>query len=260
MRSLIKLAAIAVAGLALSSLSLPSPAQASGEGLELKHVDWSFNGFFGTFDRASAQRGFQVYKEVCSTCHSLHLLSFRHLTGIGFSADEVKALSAQYEVTAGPNDEGEMFQRPGLPADKIPAPFANDKAAAYANGGKAPPDLSLMAKARHDGPNYIYSLLTGFEPAPAEHPLADGQYYNPYFPGHVIAMAPPLSDGAVTFEDGTPNSVDQMSKDVAQFLMWAAEPKLEDRKQTGIKVMLFLAIFAVFLYLTKRKVWSRVEH
>ncbi len=257
MRSLIKIAALALVGFGLSGAG---PAQAAGAAVELKHVDWSFDGFFGTYDRAAAQRGFQVYKEVCSTCHSLHLLSFRHLEGIGFSEDEVKALAAGYTVKAGPNDEGEMFDRPGIPADKIPSPFANAKAAAFANGGKAPPDLSLMAKARHDGPNYIYSLLTGYDQPPETVHLADGQNYNTYFPGHVIAMAKPLSDGAVTYADGSPTTVDQMSKDVSHFLMWAAEPKLEDRKQTGIKVMLFLAVFAVFLYLSKRKVWSRVEH
>ncbi|MGK9171523.1 cytochrome c1 [Inquilinus limosus] len=222
--------------------------------------NWSFGGFFGTFDRASAQRGFQVYKEVCSTCHSMHLMSYRDLSGLGFSEDEVKAIAAEYKV-ADTNDAGEPIERTALPSDRFHNPFPNDKAAAAANGGKVPPDLSLMAKARGsggetDGPNYVFAFLTGFHDAPEGFQVPDGLNYNTYFPGHVTAMPNILTDGAVTYTDGTNATHEQMAWDVTNFLMWTAEPTMEERKHTGVKVILFLIIFAGLLYSVKRKVWA----
>lgn len=225
----------------------------------LKQVNWAFDGVFGTVDKQSAQRGFQVYKEVCAACHGLKRVAFRNLTEIGFSEVEVKALAAGYTVKDGPNDDGDMFDRPGLPSDYFPSPYANDKAAAAANNGAVPPDLSLIFKARHDGGNYIYSLLTGYEDAPADVHLSGGQHYNPYFPGHVLAMPKPISDDQVTYEDGTKASVDQMSRDVVNFLQWAAEPEMKERKQMGVKVLVFLAAFSVFAYLAKRNIWRKVH-
>ena len=218
---------------------------------------WQQEGAFGTYDRAALQRGFQVYKQVCSTCHSLKLLSYRNLADLGFSAPEVKALAAEATVHDGPNDNGDMFDRPGRPSDPFAKPFPNDQAARAANGGALPPDLSLMAKARHGGESYIYSLLTGFGQTPPEDEhIAKGLWYNPYFPGHQIAMPPPLTDGVVTYVDGTPATVAQEAKDVATFLTWAAEPKLEQRHRTGLKVVIFLLAFSVIMYAVKRKVWS----
>lgn len=231
-------------------------------GAEAKPVpsyDWSFEGVFGHFDRAAVQRGLQVYREVCSGCHSLRLIAFRNLADLGYGEDQVKAIAAQYTVVDGPDDEGEMFEREGLPSDYFPAPFPNEKAAAAANNGVAPPDLSLVAKARAGGPNYIRALLTGYEEAPADVEVFAGQYYNAYFPGNLIVMPPPLFDDAVEYQDGTRATVDQMAADVSAFLMWTAEPKLEERKRMGIKVMLFLLVFTGVLYAVKRKVWADVH-
>jgi ubiquinol-cytochrome c reductase cytochrome c1 subunit len=217
---------------------------------------WSFDGLFGTFDRAAAQRGLQVYREVCSACHSLDYIAFRNLTALGFSDDQVKALASQYQITDGPNDQGEMYQRPGKPSDYFPPPFANDEAARAANGGALPPDLSLITKARPQGPDYVYSLLQGFHEAPPDAKGPPGTYYNIYFPGNWIGMPPPLSEGAVQYADGTPATVEQMAGDVATFLTWAGEPTLEARKQTGLKVILFLIVLTALFYATKRKVWA----
>jgi ubiquinol-cytochrome c reductase cytochrome c1 subunit len=221
---------------------------------------WPQAGVFGTFDRASLQRGFQVYKQVCSTCHSLKLLSYRDLSALGFNEAEVKALAADATVHDGPNDNGDMFDRPGRPSDHFAKPFPNDQAARAANGGALPPDLSLIVKARHGFEDYIYSILTGFgqTPPPGE-TIAKGMWYNPYFPGHQIAMPPPLSDNVVTYADGTQATVKQEAADVVQFLAWAAEPKLEARKQTGVKVVLFLVIFAFVMYGVKRRIWSKLH-
>jgi ubiquinol-cytochrome c reductase cytochrome c1 subunit len=232
----------------------------SAEELSLPRQSWSFEGPFGTFDRAAAQRGLQVYEEVCSNCHALSLLAYRNLAGLGYSADQIKAIAAQKEVTDGPNESGDMFERPARPSDHFVSPFANEEAAKAANGGALPPDLSLIVKARAGGPDYIYALLTGFkEEPPAGFTLLEGSYYNEYFPGHQIAMPPPLSEGLVQFADGTPASVDQMAHDVTVFLSWAANPKLEDRKQTGIKVILFLLVLTALLYAYKRRVWAKVH-
>ena len=232
---------------------------AADETVHVMKQHWSFDGPFGTYDRAAAQRGFQVYKEVCSNCHPINMIHYRDLTGIGFNEDEVKAIAAGYQTTDGPNDEGEMFQRPGRPADLFARPFANEKAARAANNGALPPDLSLIVKAREGGPDYVYSILNGYEDPPQDFKLGNGMNYNKYFPGHQIAMPKPLNDGAVTYADGTQATVPQMAHDVVTFLTWAAEPRLEERHQTGFKVMLFLAIAAVLFYAVKRKIWADVH-
>ena len=241
---------------AIASVSSNQPAQAAGEAEPLPEVHWSFDGPFGTYDRAALQRGLQVYREVCSLCHSLDYVAFRNFRDLGYSEEEVKALASEYTITDGPNDDGEMFERSGEPSDYFPAPFPNAKAAAAANGGAAPPDLSLMAKARMGGATYIYALLTGYEDPPADF---EGLNYNIYFPGKQIAMAQPLYEDGVAYSDGTPATVEQQARDVAHFLMWAAEPKLEDRKGMGLKVLIFLVVFTGLLYAVKRKVWKDVH-
>jgi ubiquinol-cytochrome c reductase cytochrome c1 subunit len=241
---------------------------------------WSFAGPFGTYNKGQLQRGLKVYKEVCSACHSMNLVAFRTLEGLGYSEAQVKALAAEYEVTDGPNADGEMFTRPALPSDYFPSPFPNSIAAAVANNGAAPPDFSLIAKARgvergfprfvfdiftqyaEGGPDYIHALLTGYDQQPpAGMEIAEGTYYNPYFiSSKSLAMAPPLSDGQVTYDDGSPETVDQYARDVSAFLMWAAEPHLETRKQTGFSVMAFMVLFTGLVYLTKRRIWAGVAH
>lgn len=244
-----------------------------------KNVDWSFGGPFGKYDKAQLQRGLKVYKEVCSACHSMKLVAFRTLTELGYSEEQVKALASEYDVQDGPNGEGEMFTRKGIPSDYFQPPFPNKEAAAAANNGAAPPDFSLIAKARgiergfptfifdiftqyqQGGPDYIYSLLTGYQDPPAGMKIPEGVHYNPYFANAaVLAMPNPLSDGQVTFDDGSPATVDQYAKDVSAFLMWAAEPHLEERKRTGFMVMVFLAIFTALVYVTKKSVYARSEH
>ena len=221
---------------------------------------WSFEGVFGTFDRTSLQRGYQVYQEVCSGCHSVQHLSYRNLSEKGgpeFLPEEVKAIAAQFEVTDGPNEDGEMFTRPGRLSDKFISPFPNVKAAAAANGGAYPPDMSVLAKARKGGANYIYSLLMGYEEAPAGYELDDGVYYNKYMPGQKIKMAEPISDGIVEYADGTETSKAQISRYVTAFLVWAADPHLEARHKIGFKVFFYLIILLTLVYLSKQKVWSR---
>lgn len=250
---------ISILVLAAAAL-LALPAQAASDAKHPKQVDWHFDGVFGTVDRASAQRGMQVYKEVCAACHGLSRVAFRNLTEIGFSEAEVKAIAAEYTVQDGPNDEGDMFDRPGTPSDRFVPPFANEKAARASNGGAYPPDLSLMVKARPDGANYIYSLLTGYgEDVPEHVEVAPGQYYNPYFPGGLLAMAPPLMNDLITYQDGTNASTEQMAHDVVNFLQWTAEPEMEQRKRMGIKVLVFLAIMTVFFYFAKQRIWSDVK-
>jgi ubiquinol-cytochrome c reductase cytochrome c1 subunit len=221
--------------------------------------NWSFSGPFGTFNRDELQRGFQVYKEVCSTCHSLKHLNYRNLSSLGFSQQEVKAIASNYEVTDGPNDDGQMFQRKAVPSDAFVDPFPNEKAARAANNGSFPPDLSLITKARAGGPGYVYALLTGFRPAPPGIKLGDNMHYNIVFPGNQIAMTPPLTEGQVTYADGTPSSVEQMSRDVVAFLSWAAEPEMEERKQLGVRVLFYLAIMTLVFYLAKRKIWQNIH-
>jgi ubiquinol-cytochrome c reductase cytochrome c1 subunit len=220
---------------------------------------WPFEGIFGTFDRQAAQRGAQVYLEVCSTCHSNHNLYYRNLKDIGFSEAEIKQLAQKYTVKDGPNAESEMFDRTALPSDRFVSPYPNEEAARAANNGAYPVDLSLIIKARQDGPNYVFSLLSGYQDAPADVKLMPGLYYNPYFEGGQIAMPPPLTEGQVTFSDGTPATVEQMAKDVVVFLQWAAEPEMEHRKSMGLKVMIFLLVFTVFFYTAKKKIWKNIS-
>lgn len=248
------------AALAVACVATLGAAADAAEGVALKHRDWPTSGMFGSFDRAATQRGLQVYREVCAACHSLHFVAFRNLATLGYTDDEIKAIAAEATINDGPNDQGDMFDRPGLPFDHFPSPFPNEAAAAASNGGKAPPDLSLMAKARVGGPDYIYSLLTGYEEAPADVQVPDGGHYNAFFPGHITAMPPPLSDDQVTFADGTSATVSQMASDVSEFLVWAAEPKLEERKFTGLKVLLFLVVLTGLSFALKRKVWADVPH
>ncbi|MBL8576758.1 MAG: cytochrome c1 [Mesorhizobium sp.] len=273
------LSVLAAAGIAIGALAAPAAA-AEYPLKKPREQDWSFAGPFGTYDKGQLQRGLKVYKEVCSACHSLNLVAFRTLADLGYSEAQVKAFAAEYTVQDGPNADGEMFERPAIPSDYFPAPFPNTEAAAAANGGAAPPDLSLMAKARgvlrgfpqfvfdiftqyaEGGPNYVYSLLTGYdEPVPAGEEIAEGTHYNPYFlSGRSLAMAKPLSDGQVTYDDGSPETVDQYARDVTAFLMWTAEPRMEARKQLGFSVMVFLVLFAGLVWATKRKVWANVAH
>lgn len=236
-----------------------TPAFASGNEEPIPHEHWHFSGMFGTYDKAALQRGLKVYREVCSACHSLKRVYFRNLEALGYNEGQIKNIASNYNVTDGPNDEGEMFERPARPSDHFVGPYPNDQAAKASNNGAMPPDLSLIAKARHGGANYIHAILTGYEEAPADHTLMNGQHWNKYMPGHVISMPPPLMDGQVAYEDDAPATVDQYAKDVSEFLTWAADPYMEERKQTGIKVILFLAVFAGIMYAYKRKIWSQVH-
>ncbi|MDA1097378.1 MAG: cytochrome c1 [Proteobacteria bacterium] len=247
----------ALAALFVSSVSAGALASSNAE--HPKELKWSHGGPFGTFDRASVQRGLHVYRETCSGCHGLKYIAFRNLLEIGLSEDQAKIIAAEYTVKDGPNDEGEMFERPGKLFDYMPAPFANDKAARASNNGALPPDLSLIVKARKGGENYIYSILTGYMEPPADVTLAEGMAYNPYFPNHQIAMAPPIDDQTVEYVDGTENSKEQIARDVVSFLAWTAEPTLEARKRLGVKVMLYLFVLTLVLYGVKRKVWAKMH-
>ncbi len=234
----------------------------SAEMVDPIKVDWSFKGLTGTFDRASLQRGFQVYKEVCSSCHSMQYLSYRNLGEPGgpeFSEAEVKAIAASFEIQDGPDSQGEMFFRPGKPSDKFKSPYPNKQAAIAANGGAYPPDMSVLVKARKGGANYIYSVLVGYEDPPPGMKLDDGVYYNKYMVGQKIKMPNNLIDGLVEYSDGTDSSMEQMAKDVTTFLAWAAEPELEVRHKTGIKVMIYLILLTVLVYLSMKKIWSRID-
>jgi ubiquinol-cytochrome c reductase cytochrome c1 subunit len=228
---------LCAAAVAAALLAMPGFAGADDETPAPAHQEWSFDGVFGTYDQASLQRGFQIYKQICSACHPVKHLDFRDLSQIGYSEDEVKALAATYQVTDGPNDQ----------------------AAKAANNGALPPDQSLIIKARDDGPNYVYALLNGYVSPPAGFRLVPGMYYNQYFLGHAIAMPPPLSPNAVTFADGTPATVPQMAHDIVTFLTWAAEPNLDERHRAGFKVFFFLIVAAGVFYAAKRKIWSRIH-
>jgi len=251
---------LAVGALALGTVALAGGAAWSSTGvMKPAAQEWNHNGITGTYDKAAAQRGLQVYKEVCAACHSLSLVAYRTLADLGYSEEQVKAMAAEVEVQDGPNDDGEMFARPGRPYDHFKAPFANEKAARAANGGAYPPDMSLIVKAREDGENYIYALLDGYADAPAGHEVPEGKYYNPYYPGGNIAMPAPLSDGAVTYQDGTEATRAQMAHDVVTFLSWTAEPKLDERHRMGIVVVSFLIIFTGILFAVYRRVWKDVH-
>lgn len=268
---------------AVAVVATAAPAMAAGEAPHIERQQWSFSGPFGTFDRAQLQRGFKIYQEVCSACHGMRLVAFRNLAeegGPSFTEEQAKAIAAEYTVTDGPNDDGDMYERPATLADRFPSPFPNEQAARASNGGAYPPDFSLLAKARaahrgfpwfvfdaftqyqEQGPDYIYALLTGYEEeAPEGVTIPAGSYYNHAFlAGNSIGMAPPLSDELVEYTDGTPMTVDQYAHDVAAFMMWAAEPHLEARKKTGFRVMIFLIVFAGLLYFTKKTLWRNVEH
>lgn len=285
--SLLSLAVVAGLGL---SIATAQDEHAAG-GAEAEHAtphypmnhpreqEWSFAGPFGKYDKGQLQRGLKVYTEVCSACHSMNLVAFRTLEDLGYSDAQVKAFAANYEVQDGPNADGEMYTRKAVPSDHFPAPFPNEQAAAAANNGAAPPDFSLIAKARgitrgfpqfvidiftqyqEGGPDYIYSLLTGYQDPPANVEVAEGTHFNPYFANAAaLAMAKPLSDDQVTYDDGSPQTVDQYAHDVSAFLMWAAEPHLEARKRMGFMVMVFLVIFTGLIYLTKKSVYANKEH
>nr|WP_255561465.1 cytochrome c1 [Pseudohoeflea sp. DP4N28-3] len=268
-------------------LALSAPAMAAEEEgatphyplLKPKLVDWSFAGPLGGYDKGQLQRGLKVYTEVCAACHSMNLVAFRTLEDLGYNEAQVKTFAANYEVEDGPNGDGEMFTRTAVQSDYFPSPFPNEEAAAAANNGAAPPDFSLLAKARYvergfpqfvfdiftgyneSGPNYIYSLLTGYQEPPEGIEVPEGAYFNPYYlAGPALAMAPPLSDEQVTYDDGSPETVDQYSKDVSAFMMWAAEPHMEERKRTGFMVILFLLILTGLIFMTKKSIFSRVEH
>jgi ubiquinol-cytochrome c reductase cytochrome b/c1 subunit len=270
------LIALAVGAATLVGAPQRAAAQEHGD-VQPPRNTWSFAGPFGKFDRGQLQRGFKVYHDVCQTCHSLALLSFRNLGEEGgpeFSPAEVAAIAAEYKVKDGPNDQGDMFERPGRPADHFPPPFPNEQAARFVNGGSLPPDMSVLAKARQYergfpwfvidmfipyqelGVDYMVALLKGYAPKPADVTMPAGMQYNTYFPGHAIGMPPPLSDGVVTYTDGAPQTADQYAKDIAAFLMWAAEPTLEARKRIGFQVMIFLVVFTGMLYFSKKKVWA----
>ena len=227
---------------------------------EFIKTKWSFEGIFGTFDRASLQRGYQVYQEVCSGCHSVQHLSYRNLSEKGgpeFSTEEAKAIAAQFEVEDGPNSDGEMFMRPGRLSDKFVKPYPNVEASTAANDGAYPPDMSVLTKARAGGADYIYSLLLGYEEAPTGFELDDGVYYNKYIPGNKIKMSAPLSDGLVEYSDSTQATTAQMAKDVTTFLVWAAEPHLEAQHRMGFKAIIYLIILFTLVYMSKQKVWSQ---
>jgi cytochrome c1 len=271
---------IAFALAVLSSSALMPVARAQEAAATPPMQTWSFSGPFGQYDPAQLQRGFKIYREVCSTCHSMKLLSFRNLAepgGPGFTEAQAAAIAATFQVPDGPNDQGQMFQRAGKVADYFPSPFPNDQAARAALGGGLPPDMSTLAKARtieepfpgfiidaftmyqEQGPDYIHGIINGYTDPPAGFSLPPGTYYNKYFPGGAIKMPPPLHAGQVQYTDGTPTTLDQYGRDVAAFLMWASEPKLAERKRLGFQVMIFLIVFTGLLYFTKKKVWHAVE-
>ncbi len=232
------------------------------EKIELIKIDWSFKGITGKFDRASLQRGYQVYTEVCASCHSMNLLSYRNLGEEGgpeFSVDQVKAIAANFEVTDGPNNDGEMFTRPGRPSDKFVSPYPNVQAAMAANGGAYPPDMSVLVKARKGGANYIYSVLMGYEDPPQDFQLSDGVYYNKYMDGNKIKMSKPIADDMVSYADGTKATESQIAKDVTTFLAWSSEPHLEKRHKMGMKVVIYLIILTLLVYLSMKRLWSRID-
>lgn len=245
---------------ALAAATLSGAVFAASSGEHPKQVDWSFTGMFGDYDKQSAQRGWQTFREVCSSCHSLKYFRFRNLDKLGYSDDMIKAFAAEYTVAGEPDEDGLETERKALPQDAFPSPFANDNAARAANGGALPPDLSLMVKARHDGANYVYSLLTGYsENIPEGVNIPTGKYYNPYFPGGAISMAPPITDDLIEFQDGTAVTHDQLAKDITMFLAYVAEPSLGERHDIGRGVLLFLIILSFMLYFANKRLWKPVK-
>jgi ubiquinol-cytochrome c reductase cytochrome c1 subunit len=245
---------------ALGPLALgPFATTARAQDVELPNERWSFQSALGTFDLAAAQRGFAVYAQVCSNCHAMEFLHFRDLSGIGLNPDQIKAVAATFTVPQGLDDQGQPKEGPGLPSNQFRSPFPNSKAAAAANNGAVPPDLSLIINAREGGPNYVYGVLTGYTNPPPGFALQEGLYYNKVFPGHQIHMPQPLQDGTVTFEGGAPNNLNDEARDVVTFLAWAANPEMVERKQMGVRVVLFLIFMTGLTYAVKRKVWSDVH-
>jgi ubiquinol-cytochrome c reductase cytochrome c1 subunit len=238
--------------------SLAAPVIAAEE-TPMPNIGWSFEKLFGTFDLGAAQRGFQIYSGVCANCHSMQLLHYRDLSGIGLDAEQIKAIAAGVTVPSGSDDQGNPKDGPATPASQFKSPFANEKAARAANNGALPPDLSLIVNAREGGPNYIYGILTGFAEAPPGFKMQDGMYYNQMFPGHQIAMPQPLQDGTTEYTDGTSNALGQEAIDVTTFLSWAANPEMVERKQMGVRVILFLVFMTGITYAVKRKIWSDVH-
>jgi ubiquinol-cytochrome c reductase cytochrome b/c1 subunit len=267
--------ALVLAGSLLGLAVIAQPALAADEHSPAPpRVKWSFSGPFGKYDRAQLQRGLKVYREVCAVCHGLKYVAFRNLADLGYSEGQIKAIASEYKIQDGPNDQGDMFEREGRPADHFPTPWPNENAARARYNG-VPPDMSVLAKARgyergfpwfifdmftqfqEHGVDYIHALMTGYkEKPPAGFTLPQGSFYNEYFPGHAIAMPPPLSDKRIDYTDGSPTTVDQFSKDVSAVMMWAAEPHMEARKRIGFQVMIFLIVLAGLLYFTKKKVWA----
>ena len=240
-------------------VSFPYTSMAAGEKINYPKLNWSFSSIIGTFDRASQQRGLQVYKEVCSGCHGLRLLAYRNLKAIGYNDDEIKAFASENSVNT-INDDGEVVERQARPSDKFVSPYPNEKAARAANGGAYPPDLSLIIKARSGGADYMHALLTGYVDAPAGKKVPDGMYYNKYYSGNLIGMPQPLYEDGVTYADGTKASPDQMAKDVTAFLAWASEPEMEDRKRLGISVILFLLVLTILSYLAMKQIWAPIKN
>ena len=235
-------------------------AGAAGSKIDIPKYDWSWKGFFGTYDRSAAQRGLKVYKEVCSGCHSMNLIAYRNLADLGFSEQQIKAIASDSLVEDGPNEDGDMFERDAIPSDRFANPYPNDNAARAANNGAYPPDLSLIVKARPKGADYIHSLLLGYNDTPTDFKVPEGMWYNKYMEGHLIAMPAPLMDGAIEYDDGTEPTLEQLSSDVTTFLAWAAEPSLEHRKRLGIKVLLFLIALFILTYISKEKIWRDIKH
>jgi ubiquinol-cytochrome c reductase cytochrome c1 subunit len=252
------LASAAMVALLSAALLLPSGARAQ-EGDSLPVQRWSFGGLFGTYDLAAAQRGFEVYGQVGANCHSMKNLHYRDLTGIGLTPEQIKAFAAGVTVPQGLDDQGSPKEGPATPADQFRSPFPNEKAARAANNGALPPDLSLIINAREGHADYVYGILTGYAAAPAGFTMQDGMNYNKYFPGHQIAMPQPLQDGQVSYIDGTPTNIGQEAHDVATFLAWAANPEMVERKQMGVRVILFLGLLGCLTYGVKRKLWSDVH-
>ena len=232
---------------------------ASGSGNDLPKHNWSFKGLTGTFDKSAVQRGFKVYREVCSGCHSMSLLYYRDLIDIGFSDEEVKAIAAEYTVIDGPNEEGEMFERPAKPSDRFVPPFSNEQEARVSNNGSYPPDLSVITKAKKHGPDYIFNLLLGYTEPPVDFELGEGMYYNKWKEGHQISMAQPLDEGYVDYDDGTENNLPQLAEDITTFLVWSAEPELEERKKLGIKVILFFIVLGSIVFIVKNRLWREIH-
>jgi len=250
---------VALSGLIAGSI-VPLMSMAAGEGEHAPSQDWTFSGIFGTYDKAQLRRGLQVYRGVCSSCHSLRLVAYRNLAALGLTEKQIEAIAAEKELPGEPSEDGEATTRKALPSDKFVPPFRNEQAARAANNGALPPDLSLMAKARVGGPDYIFALLTGYKEEPPKGvTVPEGMYYNAFFPGHNIAMGPPLSADGVEYADKTKATVAQQAKDIVAFLQWAADPYLEERKRMGIKVVLFLLFLTGLLYAYKRKVWADVH-